>query len=221
MERFNMSQKPEGLMIEGFPDALKVVALDGPKARRFADLSLHRYDLDFSADCLERLNRPEIQDPIMKTALWEAAIVHYMKCFGANKSRKFLLIADKVYKGEPAEWRGVYDYIASLRHKNIAHDENSVLQGQVGAVLNRPGAPYKTEKIVTFVSRAVTLDETGWNNMNLLVSKARIWVETAYDKLADNITADLETQALAELVAMPSLTFKSAKSDEVHLPRSI
>jgi hypothetical protein len=47
MEQFELSKADGGLQIEGFPDAVKVIRLDGPRAKRLADLALHRADLDF------------------------------------------------------------------------------------------------------------------------------------------------------------------------------
>ena len=38
MEQFPISKTDAGLHIEGFPDALKVIRLDGPLAQRLSDL---------------------------------------------------------------------------------------------------------------------------------------------------------------------------------------
>ena len=53
MEHFAISKMESGLRIEGFPDAVKVVTINGPEAKRVADLSLHKEDLEFADACLE------------------------------------------------------------------------------------------------------------------------------------------------------------------------
>lgn len=87
MEHFDIKKTPEGFHIEGFPDAVKIIRIDGPKARRIADLALHRADLDFALQCLEEINRAPEQPYVLRQALWRAAVVHYVKCFGENESR--------------------------------------------------------------------------------------------------------------------------------------
>jgi hypothetical protein len=38
------------LHLDGFPDAIKLIRVDGPKAQLLADLALHRSDLRFAAE---------------------------------------------------------------------------------------------------------------------------------------------------------------------------
>lgn len=48
MEYFPIKQTENGLHIEGFPDAVKVIRIDGPQSKRLADLALHKADLEFA-----------------------------------------------------------------------------------------------------------------------------------------------------------------------------
>ena len=48
MDHFAISKTGSGLYIEGFPDAVKVITITGPDAKRVADLSLHKEDLEFA-----------------------------------------------------------------------------------------------------------------------------------------------------------------------------
>ena len=50
MEDFSITKSAQGFHIEGFPEAVKVLRISGPKSQRLADLALHKSDLDFALD---------------------------------------------------------------------------------------------------------------------------------------------------------------------------
>jgi len=56
MEHFEITKTNEGFHIEGFPEAVKVLGIKGPNARRLANLTLHKADLEFSLSCLDGIN---------------------------------------------------------------------------------------------------------------------------------------------------------------------
>ncbi|WP_141684923.1 hypothetical protein [Burkholderia stabilis] len=191
--------------INGVPDAAAVVALQDKRARRLADLNLHREDLEFAAECLWRIattpERADLDD-FLKEALWRTAIVHFFKCFGDGA--RFHLTRDAVYKSEPPEAKIVFDHMKDLRNKHFVHDENSYLQCCPTAVLNDGSKQYKVEKLVCVAFRSATLDQDSFTNLRLLVTKALGWVVAAFESLADSITAELESLDYATLAAMPS-----------------
>jgi hypothetical protein len=71
---------PGGLHVEGFPEAAKVIRIEGPLARRLSDLSLHLGDLDFAGECLHAINGAP--SDLIRHALWRSAVVHVLKCYG-------------------------------------------------------------------------------------------------------------------------------------------
>ncbi len=56
MELLSINETTTGLCIEGFPDAVKVIKIKGPKAQRLCDLARHKADLDFAKRCLDYIN---------------------------------------------------------------------------------------------------------------------------------------------------------------------
>lgn len=84
MRDIEITKTSDGFQIEGYPDAVKVIELVGPKARRLSDLALHKIDLDFASECLDQINDTTGNCSLLKQALWRSAIVHFMKCFGNN-----------------------------------------------------------------------------------------------------------------------------------------
>jgi hypothetical protein len=211
MERFQVSQTDSGLHLEGFPDAVKIIRVDGPHAKRLADLALHDSDLEFAAMCLEAINQSPEEPPVLRQALWRAAIVHFMKCFG--DSARFQLSEKKIYKGNPTALT-VFAYFKDLRNKHFVHDENSYAQSLPGAVLNNGTKSFKIEKIVCFNVIGDTLDQEHYGNLSLLIQEARTWVAAEVDALCESITTDLEAETHERLLSRDSVTISVPKIEE-------
>ncbi len=98
MEHFTISKTDAGFYIEGFPDAVKVVEIGGKVAKRLADLSLHKADLEFADACFAAINQAPEEPIVIREALWCSAIVHFLKCF--SNGARFQLAPKKLFKGE-------------------------------------------------------------------------------------------------------------------------
>jgi hypothetical protein len=214
MEHFSVSKKETGLHVDGFPDAVKLVRLDDKKARRIADLALHKNDLDFAADCLAAINEAAVDPPVVRNALWSSAIVYYMKCFGDSAAR-FQLSAERIYKGEPPEALQAFQFFRNLRNKHVVHDENSYTQSIPGAVLNKGDKTYKIEKILCFSARAVVLEQDNYSNLKLLINKAHAWVINEFDACCAMVTQELELVPYGELLARDSVEYRAPTVDDI------
>ena len=220
MEHFGVTQQsPTALRIEGFPDAVKVVRLDGARARRLADLALHKADLDFAHACLREINDVPPEPSVAREALWRSAILHVFKCFGDSTAR-FQLAPRKVLKHEPPEALVVFEYFKNLRNKHLVHDENSYAQGAPGAVLNGGDKPHKVEKIVCSVTRSQTLQQESYANLVLLVNRTQAWVIAEFDTLCIQLTDELEKKSYAELLAKEPLSFRPSSVHDVGTTRN-
>ena len=217
MEHYSITKIEAGLHIEGFPDAVKVVSIDGHEAKRLSDLSLHKADLEFADSCLDAINKVPEEPNIAREALWRSAIVHFLKCFG--NSARFQLAPKKLYKKEPPEALTAFNYFKSLRNKHVVHDENSYAQSVPGAILNNGEKSYKIEKIVCFTAIGATLEQGNYGNLKLLVQKARAWVVTEFDALCERLTSNLEKLPYDELLGKESITYRVPGIDEVNHSR--
>ena len=217
MEHLEITKTSEGFHIEGLPDAVKVFRIDGPKAQRLADLALHKADLDFALECLEQINNTPEQPYVSRQALWRSAVVHYMKCFGRHESR-FSLVRQKVYKGDPGAIEP-FEYFDSLRNKHLVHDENSYAQCLPRAILNKKDVDHKIAKITCLSVIGDTLARENYNNLHLLVIKAREWVVDQFDKLCNVLTAELEGEAYDALVERQGITYSRPGVDQMHTQR--
>lgn len=214
-ENLSISRTDSGFRIEGYPDAEKLIKLDGPKAKRLADLALHGSDLEFSNQCLASINAHP--DLLVRESLWRSAIIFYCKCFGGSASR-FKLDFDRVYKSEP-EAENAFSYFQSLRNKHLVHDENSYSQCSPGAVLNKREHESKIAKIVTVSHTALTLEQGNYANLELLISKAMQWVKNEYDVLCAILTSELEEQQYDTLLAKEGLLYRTPTVEDLDKKR--
>lgn len=219
MEHYPVTRVDEGLHIEGFPDAVKLIALNDSKAHRIADLLLHRHDLEFADACLEAINTVPADPPTVREALWRCAVVHCSKCFGSSAAR-FQLSRKKIYKDEPPEAREVFEYFQHLRDKHIIHDENAYAQSIPGAVLNRGDKAYKIEKILCFGAHGNTLEQGNYSNLKLLIEKALAWVVSEFDTCCEFVTKDLEGIPYDELLKRPDMTYRVPGMEKIGANRS-
>lgn len=217
MEHFAISKTESGLHIEGFPDAVKVLAINGPEAKRLADLSLQKEDLEFADGCLDAINQTPEVPTVAREALWRSAIVHFVKCFG--NSARFQLSAAKIYKGEPPEALMAFEYFKDLRNKHFIHDENSYAQSIPGAVLNNGTKGYKIEKIVCLAAFGATLEQGNYGNLKLLIEKARAWVVSEFESLCERLTASLEQETYESLLARDAINYRVPTIDEISCSR--
>jgi hypothetical protein len=218
MERFAITQTESGFRIEGFPDGAKVVRIDGPKANRLSDLSLHKSDLEFADDCLNAINDLPKESILIREALWRSAIVHFLKCFG-DAGARFQLSADRIYSTEPPEAKMAYAYFKGLRNKHLIHDENSYAQSVPGAILNKGNKKYKIEKIVCMSAIARTLESGNYSNLKLLIKKAREWVVSEFENLCDLLTKELEKISYEALLAREAPCYRAPTVDDINKNR--
>lgn len=217
MESFEISKTETGLHVEGFPDAVKLIAINGREAKRLSDLSLHKTDLEFADDALNAINLAPEYPNVIREALWRSAVVHYLKCFG--NGARFQLAPEKVYRGEPLEARMAFEYFKSLRNKHLVHDENSYAQSIPGAVLNNGSKNYYIEKIVCFTAIGGTLDQCNYGNLKLLIQKAHEWVITEFDELCVKLTSELEKKPYNVLIETESVVYTAPTADDIKCTR--
>jgi hypothetical protein len=108
--------------------------IEGQQAKRFADLTLHRSDLQFAGSCLAELMNVPPDQTVIREALWRSAIVYFIKCFG--ESARFRLSIARIFKPEGPGAMIVFDHFRQLRNKHFIHDENSYAQSIPAAFLN-------------------------------------------------------------------------------------
>ena len=214
MEHLGFSKNESNFKIEGFPDAVKVIRVDGPLANRLSDLSLHKIDLDFADECLDALNLVPNEPSVLKEALWRSAVIHFLKCFG-DAGARFQLSPEKILKGEPAEALIAFKYFKDLRNKHLVHDENTYTQSIPGAILNKGDKSYKIEKIVCFAARGITLGPENYSNLKLLIQKTRNWVVSEFDQVCGSITTGLESEPYSALRARESANYRVPTIDEI------
>jgi len=217
MEGPRITFGPEGFLINGFPNAVKFVNVEHPKAKKLIDLTLHRHDLDFAAKCLDEIRSrqsPVERPSIVARALWQSAVVSFLKCFGKSKCR-VRLMAEQVYKSEPRIALECFKYFKDIRDKHIVHDENTLAQCHVGAVINQRDQPNKIAKVMSFAAFGDTLEQDAFSTLTLAIQKALAWVIAEADQLADAIASDLERESYDVLYGRESVVYTKPVVDDV------
>jgi hypothetical protein len=217
MERIPFTRTDDGFHIEGFPNAVKVLKLDVPRARLVADLLLHQADLDFALRCVNGINLVPEEPVELREGLWRSAIVHFIKCFGKNKSR-FSLALKQVYKGD-LEALAAFRYFKNLRDKHVVHDENAFSQCLPSAILNRQGFTPKVARIWCLKGKLEILTQGAYGNLHLLITRASEWVVKEFDHQCDALAAELEKMSYEDLCNFAPLTFRATGAEEVDVPR--
>lgn len=209
-----------GVRIEGFPEAVTAIRLEGPKAKRLFDLLLHRLDLLLAMDCLQGINKIDAGErSLMREGLWRSAVVHTMKCYAGHDSR-FSLHENHVLKGD-SDGKEVFAYFQRLRNNHLIHDTNAYSQAIPCAILNKETADHRIAKIACLGVSCVTLDQVGFSNLDLLIKRSIEWVEQQIDSLCEHLTSDLESLSYDELSKRASATFSIPTIDEIDKKRPI
>ena len=218
MDYLDFVTTPTGIHLTGYPDAVKVLKLTGPKARQLAALALHRSDLELALNILESINSFPPDMRAVRQGLWVSAIVQYFKCFGHSKAR-IKLEPNKIFKGDP-QGVEVHYFNKAIRDKHITHDENAMMQSLPGAILNAPHLIRKIERVVCLSAEAETLDQQSNNNLHNLISKSLAYVIDKIDSLSDQIAEELEGQPYECLLEMDEVTLLLPSADKFHKPRT-
>jgi len=217
MDIYNIKETETGLNIEGIPDAVAIVKVDGRIAQRISDLSLHKTELSFALECVTLLESHETHS-ILTEALWNTAITSFCKCFG--RGVRSPLSERKILKNKPPEALEAFRYFQALRNKHLIHDENTYSQSLPGAAINNGSKAYKIEKIVCFNAQSVTNTKEDRANLSLLIADSLDWVLSEFDNLCNQLTVDLEKESYKTLSCRPPLHYFMPKLNEINKPRN-
>jgi hypothetical protein len=211
MQNINFEFRDGGFHLTDFPNAEKVIMLDGAKAQKLADTALHRSDLIKAEAFLDQCTSEETQ--LAQDALWKMAIITFIKCFKTNNARTDSLSITEVLPGD-LHGQEVFTYFENLRDKNIAHDDNPITQCLVGAVINKAGAPHKVEKVITLVLQGEVLKPENVSNLKKLIAAARAHVDRRYNELSAQLTTEMSQLEHSELIAMEPVQYAAPTAED-------
>ena len=199
-----MSFKDGAFHIEGYPDAVKLIRLKGRKAKQLAHYAAHRSDLQAAKSYLDNM-RPDLPEAV-NDALWRSAITTYIKCFTGNSVRDTKLRAKTIYKNVSVKMMA-YEHFEHLRNKHLEHDENALAQTIPCAAVNGGQKSHKIERVFANTFKFNIYDPGHYGNLQLLISEADQWIASAFEELAQIITAELEQESLDELLGREAVSF--------------
>jgi hypothetical protein len=186
------------------------VPLDGPSARALADQAAIIQDLQFVMECCKRLltelAKPEVaRDAVVPNALWSAALVAYVRCFGQGK--RFGLDTEDVralpLEGEVMKY---HQWVLAQRDKLTRHASNPFDAAKVGAALSPPDRDQRrVEGIAILATSRVLVDDTGVRQLGALASELAKQTAGKAQKQQDTVLADAQQLSLDRLYKLPPL----------------
>ena len=170
------------MVIDGCPDAVKAISLEGNLAKRLAELTLHLQDLTDAENYLRAANTISA-DPVVYRALAHSAVVTFMKCFGRSKAR--FSLDSQIFNKSGSTVLSSFLFFGNLRDKHIAHDENPFSMCLTFALINDGNKPYKVENVYAIAMAARFLDQEKLNELAGLIEIAKAWIQEQSTKLRE------------------------------------
>jgi hypothetical protein len=136
--------------VDGLPDATHFVELTGHLPKQIAHLALHKADLEFVLELLRQINK--VEDEVVKEALWELAIIRFIKCFVGGSAR--IQLDENTILAKTPGAMTVFEFFKNIRNKHFVHDENSYTQCTPVAALNDGQKAIKSRKLLRLARRA-------------------------------------------------------------------
>ena len=180
--QFEVDEKNGKIKVSNLPDDAKLLSV--PKDnddRKYLSYTLHRVDLTYAISFLEQAL--ETTDNIIKQALFEAAVIRYIKCFTSSKSRRSCLDPSKTYQSVSGDPVGCHKKFYDIRNTYIAHDEEDFLSIKMGIVLQNN----KMVGVVCPPKHATFSDDENIRILLSLCKHALVFVQNISDKELDRI----------------------------------
>jgi hypothetical protein len=195
------------------------VALEVPSARILADQALIIQDLQFVMECCKRLltelaKPEEDRDAVVPQALWSAALVAYVRCFG--KGKQFGLTTEDVrtlpLQGEVIKY---HRWVIEERNKLTIHPADPFDAAKVGAALSLPGqAARRVEGIAILATSRVLVDATGVRQLGGLASELAKQTAGKAQGQQDSVLADAKGLNIDSLYNLPPLRVRSPTAED-------
>jgi hypothetical protein len=178
---------------------------ESDEAREYADLLSVCNDISFVLAATDRLlgelNKPnDQQDAVVVRALWSAATVAYMRCFGFGKRQG---LQATIFDTLP-DAGSVHQHIKHTRDKHVAHSVNAFEEVMVGFVLGAaPDA--SAEGIGNLFMFRICDDADGVRNLQILARHALDATRPRLETLKNRLLEIGQNMPRAELDKLPPL----------------
>lgn len=132
---FSVEKNTGKMKIDNLPEGVRVLYVPRDnKDDRCISYILHEEDLLYCIFYLDKALKTE--DTIIKEALFESALIRYIKCFTSSKSGRKQLNENVVYKNYSGDPIGCHRKFKQIRDWYIAHDQQNFMNMKMGIVVN-------------------------------------------------------------------------------------
>lgn len=187
---------------------LRMKQYESDEAREYADLFSVSNDLSFVLGATDRLlaefNKPDNpQDTVIVRALWSAATIAYMRCFGSGKREG---LQTEIFHALP-DADTAHQHIKDTRDKHVAHSVNAFEEVMVGFVLG--AAPdTSAEGVVNLLMFRICDDANGVRNLQILARHALDATRSQLESLKKRLLEIGQNMPRTELEKLPPLEIR-------------
>jgi hypothetical protein len=195
-----------GLRYQADEEIAGIFAFTSAKARRLIDLYHHLQDLEVANDCIAAI--PHVARGVVMDSLWTSAIVHYTKCFGSPKgaAQGRSQLNEKSLFGSDNRLLEGHRYYLTYRNKHLVHDEKTLMQSRVCAVVGRRDEIPRVREVVVFTFEGFILGEESKALLFDLIATASAWARSKSEGLKDSFRQELSEMPHSELLRLVALS---------------
>lgn len=164
-------------------------------------------DISFSLECLIRLNKLNHEpnsDPVIREALWDAAVV---RLFVAFDTGRYALDRNKILNQLPDGAREGFEFFSDYRAKHVAHKANPLDEIKVGVLLSGPSSE-KNE--VVSIGHMTTGDahfsDSHWiGSLSKLAHALLKQIEKEIELWSGRVVEEAKARRIADLYRLPPM----------------
>ncbi len=201
--------------------APRVVHLDTPESRKFADAQSVEQDLAYAVDALSAL-LDDGQIPggsLIARSLLVAALVAYARCFTTGVRRRYSLDVQRI-EAMDAGAAAYHRWLLAVRNKYIAHSVNAYEQGIPGLLLSPPESGVRMILGCSFLrSEFVGLAKQDVEQAIRFVSQVRALVDDDLVGMEDAMLVAARALPIDEVYALPPPKLVTISPDQANQPR--
>lgn len=220
MEYYGVEVKGKEFIIKGdFPEAVRCGEIPETNhlVYQLKSLQLCNMDLHSIIDSLNMIKA--IQNEGIKEALFEYALVKFLKNFKSSSSRIKLnsnkILKDSLKEDEYIEAKKCFEYYDTLRDKHVVHDESRYSESKVLAIINNQSSKIVVPKVLVLGFDSVLTDDAHVQPLKSLACISLKWVEKKIDELCNELQEEYNNKTYDELMALDNAQYTAPISAEL------
>ena len=171
-------------------------------------------DLEFVRDACDRLLRTDESDPVLRRALFDAALVAYARCFEGNEGVRVGLDESDLEGMGEGKLLAFHRFFIQIREKHIAHSVNEFEYGVIG-VVDQDGQI----TLVDYNEYMIGLPDKSIAEFKEVAEYLIIIVSQKRNDAGDRVEAKYKSLTPDQVAALPTMKIEERTPSEVSQSR--